>query len=258
MLTMSTLRRIFAAIAAFSLMGSGAVHAAGDSDEPASSASTGTRYVFAISWQPAFCETRPSRAECREQTADRFDASHFSLHGLWAIKKSYCGAAAELKARDKKSNWTDLPEVALSADAAARLKVAMPGVASGFERHQWVRSGTCLGMPAEQYFTLSMSLLDRVNASPVQALFAANLGKSISETQVRQAFDTAFGTGAGDRVRMRCQKDGDRRIITGLTIGLSNGLAEAADGTNMQKLILAAGTTKFNCTEGVVDAAGVQ
>jgi ribonuclease T2 len=39
-------------------------------------------YALAISWQPAFCETLPRRRECREQTHDRFDASHFFLHGL--------------------------------------------------------------------------------------------------------------------------------------------------------------------------------
>jgi len=45
-------------------------------------------YVLAVSWQPAFCETRPRLPECRSQTADRFDATNFTLHGLWPRPRS--------------------------------------------------------------------------------------------------------------------------------------------------------------------------
>ena len=41
------------------------------------------QYVLAVNWQLAFCETRSRLPECRSQTEDRFDASHFTLHGLW-------------------------------------------------------------------------------------------------------------------------------------------------------------------------------
>ena len=44
---------------------------------------TATKHVFAVAWQPGFCETQPDRRECRNQQQDRFDASHFALHGLW-------------------------------------------------------------------------------------------------------------------------------------------------------------------------------
>ena len=40
-------------------------------------------YVLALSWQPAFCEGRPDKSECRTQTQNRFDANNFVLHGLW-------------------------------------------------------------------------------------------------------------------------------------------------------------------------------
>jgi ribonuclease T2 len=42
-------------------------------------------YVLAASWQPAFCITPAGadKAECVSQTRDRFDATHFSIHGLW-------------------------------------------------------------------------------------------------------------------------------------------------------------------------------
>ncbi len=56
-----------------------------------------TQYVLAVSWQPGFCETRPTRKECVDQTSDRFDATHFSLLCLWPLRQSYCGVEAELK-----------------------------------------------------------------------------------------------------------------------------------------------------------------
>ncbi|OJF97331.1 ribonuclease [Pararhizobium antarcticum] len=214
-----------------------------------------TEYILAVSWQPGFCETRPSRKECAGQTADRFDATHFSLHGLWPVKKSYCGVAAETKARARKGNWLDLPLLAVAPETADRLLIAMPGSQSGLDRHQWLRSGTCQSGTAQDYFALQLAFLDRLNASPVGALFAGKLGETVTETEIKQAFDAGFGRGAGERVRMRCQKDGERSVITGLTIGLSGPLARGAD---LAALIQAAGTTDFKCARGVVDAAGIQ
>jgi len=214
-----------------------------------------TEYILAVSWQPGFCETRPSRKECTGQTADRFDATHFSLHGLWPVKKSYCGVAAETKARARKGNWLDLPQLAVARETADRLLIAMPGTQSGLDRHQWLRSGTCQSGTAQDYFSMQLAFLDRLNASPVGALFAGKLGETVTEAEIKQAFDAGFGKGAGDRVRMRCQKDGERSVITGLTIGLSGQLARDGD---LAALIQAAGTTDFKCGKGVIDAAGIQ
>ena len=212
-----------------------------------------TEYVLAVSWQPGFCETRPTRKECVDQTTDRFDATHFSLHGLWPLKKSYCGVEADLKARDRKGDWLDLPKLAMAEATAERLLVAMPGVKSGLDRHQWLRSGTCQTANAEEYFTLQLRLLDELNRSAVRALFADEIGREIDEKQIKQAFDRSFGTGAGDRVRMRCQTVDGRSVITGLTIGLSGDLTGKA---GLSDLIQAAGPTEFKCAKGVADAAG--
>ncbi|OAP47525.1 ribonuclease T2 [Sinorhizobium americanum] len=212
-----------------------------------------TEYVLAVSWQPGFCETRPTRKECIDQTSDRFDATHFSLHGLWPLKKSYCGVEAELKAQDRKGDWLDLPKLAMADDTAARLIVAMPGVKSGLDRHQWLRSGTCQTDNADDYFTLQLRLLDELNTSAVRALFADRIGSEIGEQQIKAAFDQSFGAGAGDRVRMRCQTVEGRSVITGLTIGLSGDLSGKAGLTG---LIKAAGPTEFKCAKGIADAAG--
>ncbi|WEX79212.1 ribonuclease [Sinorhizobium numidicum] len=212
-----------------------------------------TEYVLAVSWQPGFCETRPTRKECVDQTAERFDATHFSLHGLWPLKKSYCGVEAELKAQDRKGDWLDLPKLAMADETAARLLVVMPGVKSGLDRHQWLRSGTCQATNAEDYFTLQLRLLDELNTSAVGALFADKVGSELEERQIKQAFDQSFGAGAGDRVRMRCQTVNGRSVITGLTIGLSGDLSGKA---NLKSLMQAAGPTDFKCAKEIADAAG--
>ncbi|AFL53064.1 ribonuclease T2 [Sinorhizobium fredii] len=212
-----------------------------------------TQYVLAVSWQPGFCETRPTRKEGVDQTSERFDATHFSLHGLWPLKKSYCGVEAELKAQDRKGDWLDLPKLAMADETAARLLVAMPGVKSGLDRHQWLRSGTCQTENAEAYFSLQLRLLDQLNGSAVRALFADKIGSEIGELQIKAAFDQSFGAGAGDRVRMRCQTVDGRSVITGLTIGLSGDLSDRAD---LGSLMKAAGPTEFKCAKGIADAAG--
>nr|WP_116288756.1 ribonuclease [Ensifer sp. LCM 4579] len=212
-----------------------------------------TQYVLAVSWQPGFCETRPTRKECVDQAAERFDATHFSLHGLWPLRKSYCGVEVELKSRDRKGDWLDLPKLAMADETAARLLVAMPGVKSGLDRHQWLRSGTCQAANAEEYFALQLRLLDQLNDSAVRALFAGRIGSELGEAEIKAAFDKSFGAGAGERVRMRCQTVAGRSVITGLTLGLSGELSGKAD---IQSLIQAAGPTEFKCAKGIVAAAG--
>ncbi|TCL74960.1 hypothetical protein EV286_102524 [Rhizobium sp. BK251] len=50
---------------------------------------------------------------------------------------------------------------------------------------------------------------------------------------------------------------GDSRIISELTIGLSaDALSAKADGPRLATLMQGAGSTRFGCNEGIVDAAG--
>ncbi|WP_412178309.1 ribonuclease T2 family protein [Rhizobium sp. PL01] len=223
-------------------------------EEQASLAKGRTEYILAVSWQPGFCETRPNRKECVGQTSERHDATHFSLHGLWPVKKSYCGVAADIKARDRNGDWLDLPKLAMAQETAAKLMVAMPGTQSGLDRHQWLRSGTCHGGTAQDYFSVQLRLLEEINSSAVRALFSGRIGREVTEGDVKQAFDESFGKGSGDRVRMRCEKAGARSVITGLTIGLSG---DVSSNAGLSTLILAAGDTDFKCAKGTVDAAGI-
>ncbi|MFB2550738.1 ribonuclease T2 family protein [Ensifer soli] len=214
-----------------------------------------TRTVFSVSWLPGFCETRAKRPECREQTAERFDARHFTLHGLWPVKKRFCGVSADLRRTDRRGRWLELPAVDLSKATAERLATVMPGIRSGLDRHQWLASGTCQPLSPEAYFARQIAFLDRLNASPVRALFESRLGMSVRQEEVAAAFAEAFGDGAGTRIRLRCARDGSRTVITGMTIGLGG---EGGLEGDMAELILASAQTRGTCLEGVVDAAGLQ
>ncbi|OWV90267.1 ribonuclease [Rhizobium sp. R635] len=216
-----------------------------------------TRFILAASWQPAFCQTNQKKAECASQTGERPDATNFSLHGLWPMKQDYCGVSDDQKSVDKDGDWNKLPAVTLASETQAALAKAMPGTQSGLDRHEWVKHGTCTKMSAEDYFGVSMHLLTALNASAVRDLFAANIGKTVKAEAIKAAFDKSFGPGAGDRVKMSCRRAGNVRMISELTIGLSQDAGTASAKTAaLGDLIQGAGKTSFGCNEGVVDAAG--
>ena len=61
--------------------------------------------LLALSWQPAFCETKPEKTECRQLNAGELPVTEtqLSLHGLWPQPqgREYCGVPAGLVALDK-------------------------------------------------------------------------------------------------------------------------------------------------------------
>lgn len=215
------------------------------------------QYVLAFSWQPAFCETRPQKPECRSQHDQRFDASSFSLHGLWPQPRSqaYCGVTPEEVERDKKGRWRQLQPLELTKESRKKLEQIMPGTQSYLHRHEWVKHGTCHGGSAQEYFDQSLTLMRALNGSQLRALFAANIGKELSGEEIRGVFDADFGSGAGDRLRIACKRDGDRRLIVELTLGLT-GVIEAEP--DMEQLISAANPTDPGCPSGMVDPVGLQ
>jgi ribonuclease T2 len=215
-------------------------------------------YVLAISWQPAFCEGKPEKTECKTQTESRFDASYFSLHGLWPqpSSRAYCGVARSDIAADESGNWDALSPVALEASTRNALDRIMPGTMSKLDRHEWVKHGTCVdGVSAQRYFATAIALVDEVNQSKLQALFASRVGQEVSSDEIREAMDASFGHGAGQRVRVSCKRDSSRNLITELTIGLEGGIGEKPP---IAELIAAAKPTKPGCPAGVVDQVGRQ
>lgn len=211
-------------------------------------------FILAVSWQPAFCETAPDKPECRSQSASRFDASHFTLHGLWP-QGEYCDVPARLEQLDRDGRWSSLPAVELPAPLGRELETAMPGTQSQLDRHEWIKHGTCFPGDAEAYFAASLTLLEQLNASPVRDLFAGNVGKRLTQQQIRAAFDTGFGAGTGDSVRIACEDDGNRTLVSELTLGLWGTIGPTPD---LAALLAAANPTRGGCSAGLVDAVGLQ
>lgn len=212
-------------------------------------------FVLAVSWQPAFCETRPEKPECESQTEDRFDASHFTLHGLWPQPKEnvYCGVPAELRTADEAGRWQALPVPELSPATRAALDRTMPGSRSSLDRHEWIKHGTCYGADPETYFADSVRLLAELNGSAVRDLFATSIGKALAARGIRAAFDQAFGDAAGSRVHVACRRVGARRLIVELTISLAGPITPER---GLAALLQEAPINFEGCHAGFVDRVG--
>jgi ribonuclease T2 len=210
------------------------------------------QFVLAASWQPAFCEGRAGKPECRSQTPERADARRFSLHGLWPqpIGNQYCQVAASARERSRSGDWGRLPSPELDRQTQGDLAERMPGYRSDLHRHQWTKHGSCYGTDADTYFDHAMGLLDQLNDSSVQALFEQSIGKRLRSAEIRAAFDRDFGPGAGERVRLDCDRQG---LITELRIGLKGPIN---DDSRLGELIHAAPTRTVGCRGGWVDRAG--
>ncbi len=226
-----------------------------DQGKPAAPVSGKPEYVLALSWQPAFCETKPGKTECKAQTAAGFDATHFTLHGLWPQPNGnfYCQVAAADKANDNPARWQDLPPVELEPNTRSELDRVMPGTASALDRHEWIKHGTCYGKSQQAYFSDALNLTRAANASPVRDLFTQNIGRDLTSGQIRAAFDSAFGPGAGERVRVSCVKDpsSGRRLIGELTLGLAGPIGP---NSSLSELLLASvPTNNAGCPKGIVD-----
>nr|WP_246349496.1 ribonuclease [Devosia subaequoris] len=217
----------------------------------------GTQYVLAVNWQPAFCETASRTTECRNQRENSFEATHFTLHGLWPQPRSneYCGVPERDIWASRDGRWRDLPLLDLTIAQRRNLDEVMPGSQSGLDRHEWTKHGTCYGSGQREYFADSLDLMLALNTSEVAELFASNIGKRITLDQLRDAFDNAFGPGSGERVTMSCERDGNRTLITELRINLTG---EIAGPDNFGTLLRAANPAEIECRSGQVDAVGLQ
>ncbi len=214
-------------------------------------------FTLAVNWQPAFCETRPDKRECESQTAGRFDAENFSLHGLWpeGPDSLYCGVSDDEVQMDKAGRWQDLEQPELSPTTRDRLNTIMPGTQSQLDRHEWIKHGTCANSTAEDYYATSLALMDGLNATPVRTLFDASKGQSLTAAEIRATFDDVFGKGAGARVGIDCVRDGDRTLIAELRIGLEGKIGA---GAPLGAAILAASPRVTGCPSGIIDTVGLQ
>jgi ribonuclease T2 len=153
--------------------------------------------------------------------------------------------------------------ITLSAAVMTELSVVMPGVQSGLHLHEWPKHGACYedddtgadtGADPDEYFREAMALMNDLNDSPVQALFAANLGEILTRDQIEAALDDAFGAGAAERVIIKCNGSGASAVISELWISLKGEIAPAADLAN---LILAAPSTATSTDDRSCDSGRV-
>jgi len=209
------------------------------------------QYLLALSWQPTFCEGHSRKKECRSQTKNRYDASHWSLHGLWPQPRSnaYCNVNDIDKGIDRNKRWHLLAPVKLSQKTAMELALVMPGASSNLQRHEWIKHGTCYGSNAEDYYSDAINLTKAVNNSIVGKLFNRGVGKRVTLKQVRAHFDKAFGKGAGSKVDMRCDKKGR---VSELWINLKG---EILDDTKLSSLLENSIRAGSSCFKGVIDPA---
>lgn len=217
------------------------------------------QYVLAFSWQPAFCENAQRKQECKTQTRSRYDASHFSLHGLWPQPGSniYCNIHQKEVANDKNRKWNKISMARLPQDIWNELRKVMPGTQSSLHKHEWLKHGTCTNATPADYYKTSIDLMNQINTSELRSLFINNLGKNLTAVQIRNSFDASFGKSAGQRLRMSCRKDKDsgRQLIVEITLGLSDPFKV---NSKLDKLIQQAPVTDPGCPDGIVDIAGFQ
>lgn len=209
-------------------------------------------YLLAISWQPAFCQTHQDKEECKTQTKERYDATHLALHGLWPQPKNnaYCNVSDKDKSIDRKGYWHLLEPLGLPEETFTALLIAMPGVASHLQRHEWIKHGTCYSDSAEMYYKDSLKLINKINDTNISTLFANNINKTITTEQIRNAFNEAFGEGSGEKVNVKCRKG----LIVELWVNLKGDIHK---DDNISRLLKNAPVVNnVSCESGMVDAVG--
>ena len=217
-------------------------------------------YILALSWQPAFCERKSNKPECRSQHERRFDANNFSLHGIWPQPRDnvYCDVPKHIVALDKRGRWNDLPKLEIGEKWRKELSIKMPGYRSNLHRHEWYKHGTCMGSVVTPlgYFRESMQKLDRINKSGLRDLFAENIGREINARQIAKIMDEDFGKGMGERISISCERDGKRTLIN--EIKVSYVLPDLDFVTSAEALVSKTPKLPIGCKRGIVDRVGLQ
>jgi|694.fasta_scaffold05802_4 ribonuclease T2 len=195
-------------------------------------------FLLALSWQPAFCESKPDKKECKllAQDPSRFEATHFSLHGLWPQPEGnfYCNVSKGDIDLDENKAWSKLPpiEEKLAPKTWQSLQVVMPGTLSNLHRHEWIKHGTCYPGTAEEYFSEAIALTNAFNESPLQPLVASKIGEKLAIKDIDDSLTSSFGSSTGDKVQVKCSNsllselfinlEGDITVTTPVSTLLSN------------------------------------
>jgi ribonuclease T2 len=221
-------------------------------------------YVLALTWQPAFCASHATLAECRTAAKPRL-----VLHGLWpdwdvdgdgrrSGGDAFCTGAdrdrASLVALDaaatRSGDWKPLPDVQLSAATTGDLAGVMPGVAAGLERHEWWKHGTCSGLKAEDYFATAILLVREVERGQLARLIVEHAGGSVERAALLDAFAADFGKDATRALTLDCAKTGDGTSLAEIRIRLQR--TKVTEGLDPESLDVPDKPAKGDCAATIL------
>jgi ribonuclease T2 len=180
----------------------------GDSGNTCRLAGGADDHTFALSWQPAFCELKSGKKECQIRDPGVYQASNFTLHGLWPNKDACHTNFGFCKGEKKSVDFCQYDPVPISSKLKRELAEVMPSVSSGtcLERYEWYKHGLCQTQwDAEEYFSISVRLTKEFNRAAATVM-AESVGDSVKEADFFAAIDSAFGPNAHKRLQLKCQK----------------------------------------------------
>lgn len=170
-------------------------------------------YKLAVSWQPAFCETHRGKPECKIIDTTVYQASNFTLHGLWPNKRE-CGTDYGLCGQYQQPvrSFCDYAPIPMKPETVKNLGKIMPSVAVGscLDRHEWYKHGTCqTDWDADNYFDTATRLVKEFNDNGVAEFMSKNIGKTVATIEFFKAVDKSFGKNASKRLNLGCDKQGN-------------------------------------------------
>lgn len=200
--------------------------------QPALEAEGVEHYTLALTWHPGFCETqRDPPRECREPSLHEGAEDGFVLHGLWpSLPARFAEDGVTRRRWWAEGCFLDQPRAdggfcrthapfGFDAHLDDELDDAMPGRASCLDRYQYAKHAACLALPAEDYFTLAIDLLEMVNASAFADFVMIQRGGEVGRNALIEAFEAAFGEGTGRALSLQCRGRGNR-VLTEVRIGI--------------------------------------
>ncbi|MDT5211500.1 MAG: ribonuclease [Mycobacterium sp.] len=189
-----------------------------------------------LTWGPSLCAAEPTNAGC---TSGHVGAkgSTWLLHGLWPqpVDNQYCGVPKEIAKRASDLKGSHMPSVAIGDDVRATLQSEMSD-ASSLAPHEWYAHGTCSGVTPDAFFSDAAALAQQARKI-LDPMFTEAEGGRISLGAVRDRFDTDYGAGAGERVRLSCRNvTGQGSVVYELHLSLPPVTElRAPDGTQSLK-----------------------
>ncbi|MDW7747527.1 ribonuclease T2 family protein [Halomonas sp.] len=189
-------------------------------------------YTLALTWHPGFCasRSRPPR-ECREPDLREGGERGFVLHGLWpSLPERFAARGVDRRRWWREGCFLETPRpdgsfcrahppLDLPGPLGKALDAAMPGRASCLDRYQYAKHAACLALPEAGYFSASVAMLERVNASAFAAFVTLNQGGEVGRNALINAFEAAFGEDTGRALRLECRGRGNR-LLTEVRIGI--------------------------------------